>query len=244
MDRYCDPECSVPHSFCKDVNTCDCERSYQVSCVRHHFDEVSLEHETGRVHWNLSVPESTHSRTCHFNFQLISLQAIFKGARLYECVKKKSSKGEAKNNNLTAENAAARYFPRECLFVNCFSLPKCFSVQICAWFSSVKDNRRLLLVENCATLKSQGVGSPLPPPFVSDFVLHFNSAHHCCLKSLPKQKHFFFSMSPNVSSSFPNASDWCFVVSVALALHSFLLFHVHLQMYIALFCWCYSSLIC
>ena len=46
---------------------------------------------------------------------LLFLQAIYRDTRLYECVRKKPSKGEAKNNNLTAENAAARYFPRKFL---------------------------------------------------------------------------------------------------------------------------------
>ena len=30
VDKHCDPECNVPHSYCKDVNTCDCENGFQV----------------------------------------------------------------------------------------------------------------------------------------------------------------------------------------------------------------------
>ena len=57
---------------------------------------------------------------------ILSLQqAIYKDTRLYECKRKKPSKGEAKNNNLTAENAAARYFPREYLISDIYNLFWC-----------------------------------------------------------------------------------------------------------------------
>ncbi len=30
LQRICTPECNVPHSYCKDMNLCDCERGYKV----------------------------------------------------------------------------------------------------------------------------------------------------------------------------------------------------------------------